>query len=127
MIEDFKDNFFEEIDSNTVGRDLVLPKDLNVGARIYRLFYKWFFQPEPDLFSAFKLTQNNQNRIDRVMKYINILHQNVRALRSTTYTEKIIEAVVKYQLDEMKQETKEIIDIVTDELRYIIPICSNVR
>ena len=61
------------------------------------------------------------------MKYINILHQNVRALRSTTYTEKIIEAVVKYQLDEMKQETKEIIDIVTDELRYIIPICSNVR
>ena len=122
MLEKFKDNFYEHLDSNTVGRDLTLGADLTVGSRIYRLFYQYFLQEEPLLYSEYKDGLQSEN--PRVWNEINIQMQNVRGLRSTTYIEKVLECVVRAELKEMAKFPQHAITLIEQEVQAVIPICS---
>ena len=60
------------------------------------------------------------------MTRINIAHQNVRGIRSTAYSEKVMEDVVQSLLHEMSDLPNDAVEQITAEIKEIVPDCSDV-
>ena len=94
LLNEFKEQFETELN----GTGAITKNELTAGARLHGIFRSYFFENNAMLFRKYETKREQPDQRTHLLRQINFAHQNLRGIRSTPHSEKVLEDIVKDQI-----------------------------